>query len=401
MAFEVNEPLYSTAKETTKKNVVLQGGTASAKTYTVCQILAMIAAEQPGVVITITGQDVPNLKKGAIRDMAKVMASSLYLQSHLHDYKNSKGYNKTDRIYEYKNGSIIEFTSYDNEQDARSGKRDYLFINEANGVSYEIYFQLAIRTKFKVFLDYNPSSTFWVHERLLMRKDTVRYITDHRHNRFLTPQQHAEIESIDDPELWKVYARGITGQIHGLIYPKFNIIEEMPDIYPRVKGLDFGFNHKSALIDVAYDKKGNRLFWDEMIYQSELTIGDLLGLMKEMPIGKGKIYADHAAADKIEDLKRVGYNVEKADKDVKNGLDFVKRNGLYVTRRSTGLITEFRSYKYKVNKDGIAMDEPVKFKDDGMDAGRYGSYTGFRKNKGFKISEADLGDEYDDLYDAA
>lgn len=399
MPFEVNEPLYTLCKEVQKKNVILQGGTSSAKTYTVCQILAMCAAEQPGVVITVVGQDVPNLKKGAIRDMAKVMASSEYLQGKLHDYKGTKGYNKTDRIYEYKNGSIIEFNSYDNEQDARAGKRDYLFINEANGIPYEIYFQLCIRTKYKCFLDYNPSSLFWIHERLLQRSDSIRYITDHRHNRFLTPQQHQEIESIDDPELWKVYARGQTGQIHGLIYPKFSVIDEMPRMYPNVMGLDFGFNHKSALIDIEYDKNNNRLFWDEEIYQTELTIGDLIGMMKELNVGKKKIYADHAAADKIEDLKRAKFNVEKADKDVKNGIDFVKRNGLFVTKRSKGIITEFRSYKYKVNpKDSLTLDEPVKFKDDAMDAGRYGSYTGFRKSKGFKIAKDTS--EYDELYDA-
>jgi phage terminase large subunit len=54
--------------------------------------------------------------------------SSEGLQTHL------KGYNKSDRIYEYRNGSLMEFTSYDDFQDAKSGKQDFLFINEANGI---------------------------------------------------------------------------------------------------------------------------------------------------------------------------------------------------------------------------------------------------------------------------
>lgn len=378
VAFEVCEPLYSANYLSNKKVNVNQGGTSSAKTYTILQVLFMLAINDPGCTITVVGQDVPNLKKGAIRDASKIVVKSKFIQSKL------KSYNKTERIYEFKNGSVIEFNSYDNEQDAKSGKREYLFINEANGIAYEIYFQLSIRTTKKEFIDYNPSAKFWVHERLIGKSNVAMFISDHRHNRFIPQELHDEIEAIEDDEYWKVYARGKTGNIRGLIYSHYKIIESMPPTFPAVLGLDFGFNHKTSLIDVAHDS--NRLFWDQLIYQSEMTIGDLIIEMKGLNIGRKKIYADHAAADKIEDLKRAGFNVEKADKDVKNGIDFVKRNGLWVTRRSTGLIQEFQTYKWK-EKDGVVLDEPVKFKDDGMDAGRYGSYTGFRKPKGMVVDE--------------
>ena len=381
--FQVCEPLYTLNYATKKKKNVNQGGTSSAKTYTILQVLFMLAVQDDGCVITVAGQDVPNLKKGAIRDSAKIVASSPYLQKQLYDYKNTGGYNKTERIYEFRNGSIIEYNSYDNEQDARSGKRDYLFINEANGVTYEVYFQLSIRTRKREYLDYNPSHKFWVHERLLGQDNVNLFITDHRHNRFLLPEQHAEIESIDDRELWKVYARGLTGQIHGLIYTHFRIIDSMPTVFKTVYGLDFGFNHKTALIEVAHDQ--NRLFWNELIYQTELTIGDLIPMMKDLNLGTGSIYADHSAADKIEDLKRAKFNVFKADKDVWNGIDFVKRNQLYITKQSKGLLHEIRSYKWK-EKDGEPLDQPVKFKDDAMDAGRYGSYS-HRKGRGIVISD--------------
>lgn len=389
MAFEVCEPLYTANKESKKKINVNQGGTSSAKTYTILQILAMIAAEEAGVTITVCGQDVPNLKKGAIRDMAKIFESSTYLQMQVHDYKNTKGYNKTERIYEYKNGSVIEFNSYDNEQDAKSGKRDYLFINEANGIAYEIYWQLSIRTYKREFLDYNPSARFWVHEKLIGQEDVALFISDHRHNRFLDAAAHNRIENIDDKELWRVYARGLTGQIHGLIYTKHSTIDMMPATYPRVLGLDFGFNHKMALIDIA--RNTNDLFWDELIYETEMTISDLIQRMKDLNLGKRAIYADHQASDKIEDLRRAGFNVHKADKDVKNGIDYVKRHNLYVTSRSKGIRKELLSYKWK-EKDGITLDEPVKFNDDAMDAGRYGSYTGFRKNKGIYVAKTTLED---------
>lgn len=398
MDYQVCEPLYSANKDSRTKVTVNQGGTSSGKTYTIEQLLLEIALMDAGCVITIVGQDVPNLKKGAIRDMAKIISSSPYIQKQLYDYANTKGYNKTDRIYEFRNGSIIEFNSYENEQDARGGRRDYLYINECNGVPYEVYWQLKIRTRKRVFLDYNPSARFWCHEKVIGQADSTLIISDHRHNSFLTQELHDEIENIPDKELWRVYARGLTGQIHGLIYPKYRIVDEIPGLFPFCYGLDFGYNHKTALVQVSFDTK--RLFWDEQIYQTELTIGDLIQQMKELKIGKTKIYADHAAPDKIVDLQRAGFNVSKANKDVKNGLDFVKRNGLYVTKRSKGLISEIGSYKYKIqeiNGSSVTLDEPVKFKDDGMDAGRYGSYTGWRLNNGIIVSE----DMDYDMLDAA
>lgn len=390
MIFQVCEPLFSANLHTNKKFNVNQGGTSSAKTYTIMQVLCYIAAFQKGMVITVVGQDIPNLKKGAIRDTGRIFASSPYLQKQVPNYRLNRGYNKTDRIYEFNNGSIIEFTSYENEQDAKSGKRDYLFVNEANGVQWEIFWQLAIRTSKKVYIDYNPSSRFWAHEKLHGRANVNLFISDHRHNQFLTAEQHNDIENIEDPEYWKVYARGLTGQIKGLIYTNWTKIEIMPAMVPSVFGLDFGFNHKMVLVDVGKD--GNNLYWDQLIYESEMTISDLIQRMKELEISRTKaIYADHAAADKIEDLKRAGFNCLSADKDVKNGIDFVKRHNLYVTKRSHGLHTELGIYKWK-EKDGLLLEEPLKFKDDGMDGGRYGSYTGFRKNKEMVIANTDIDD---------
>jgi phage terminase large subunit len=386
MDLKVCEPMFTATHTCPVKYCVHQGGTSSAKTYTILQSLAVQAAETPNLIITVVGQDVPNLKKGAIRDLSRIFQSSIWLQMQVPNYKLNKGYNKTERIYEFNNGSIIEFNSYDNEQDAKSGKRDILFVNEANGIDYMIFWQLAIRTRLRVYIDYNPTARFWAHDHVIGKPNVKLYISDHRHNGFLSKELHDEIENNPDKELWRVYARGLTGQIHGLIYTKYKLIDEMPMTWPRVLGLDFGYNHKTALIDVAFEP--GKLAWDELIYQSEITIGDLIPMMKELNIGKKLIYADHQAADKIEDLRRAGFNVHKADKDVKNGIDWVKRNSLYITKRSLGIRKEVLGYKWKEDKNTHKpTDEPVKFMDDAVDAGRYGSYTGFRKPKGYTVAD--------------
>jgi phage terminase large subunit len=44
-------------------------------------------------------------------------------------------------------------------------------------------------------------------------------------------------------------------------------------------------------------------------------------------------------------------------------------------------VKELRTYKWKQDKSGKAIDEPVKFNDDGMDAMRYGFFNGINANK--------------------
>jgi phage terminase large subunit len=170
--------------------VINQGGTSSGKTYAIEQVLFSIACETEKQVITVVGQDVPNLKAGALRDAMNIYYSSEALQAAV------KSINKTDRIFEFYNGSIMEFKSYGNAQDAKSGKRDYLFVNEANGVLWDIFNELALRTKRRIFIDYNPNCAFWVHDNLIGKPDVQLIISDHRHNPFLSQQTRDKIESL-------------------------------------------------------------------------------------------------------------------------------------------------------------------------------------------------------------
>jgi phage terminase large subunit len=222
-------PLVEKLINCNKKFIILQGGTASGKTVSALQYLAGIAITEGPVIITVVGQDIPNLKKGAIRDFENFVVNDAAVAPYI------RSNNKSEHIWYFTNGSIIEFTSYQDEQDAKNGKRHYLFINEANGIPYAIFWQLQIRTRRKVILDYNPTAAFWVHDKLTgedvdkeFRGRVQTYITDHRHNTFLTPEEHTNIENIGDPELWNVYARGLTGKVTGLVFGHFKRVSDPP-----------------------------------------------------------------------------------------------------------------------------------------------------------------------------
>lgn len=350
--------------------VVNQGGSGAGKTYSIMQVLCLKAIEQSNQVISVVGQDVPNLKSGALRDMQSIVASSADIQSWI------KGYNASDRIFTFHNGSIIEFKSYQDSQDAKSGKRDYFFLNEANGVSYEIYSELAMRTKKQVFIDYNPNARFWVHDKLIGKEGTELIISDHRHNPFLPDVIRKKIEALreDDEELWKVYARGVTGKIEGLIYRNWGTIGTIPTEAQLIgMGLDFGFTNDPTACVMVYRYNGE-LIIDELLYHKGYTNQDIAQYFTQSGINKSvSIIADSAEPKSIEELRRMGWRVEGANKgkdSILNGIDILKRFRFSVTSRSSNLIKELNAYKWK-EKDGNATNVPIDSFNHGMDALRY------------------------------
>ncbi|MDP9080908.1 MAG: phage terminase large subunit [Bacteroidota bacterium] len=339
--------------------VINQGGTSSGKTFSLMQLLFSIGCSAHNLVITVVGQDIPNLKAGALRDAQSIENGWPLLQLMI------KGYNKSDRIYEFHNGSLIEFKSYDNAQDAKSGKRDYLFINEANGIAWDVYCELALRTRQKIFIDYNPNSEFWVHDNLMGKPGVQVLISDHRHNPFLSAQTKQKIESLkeQDEEQWRVYARGLTGKITGLIFRNWFICDEIPENAKLIAaGLDFGFSNDQTGLVMVY-KQGGELWVDELIYETGLTNTDISAKLTELKIGKNtEIVADSAEPKSIEELQRLGWRITGAKKgadSVNNSIDILKRYRINVTRNSVNLRNELGRYKWRTDRAGRTLNEPV------------------------------------------
>lgn len=365
-------PLYESNLYAREDVIVNQGGTSSGKTYSILQVLFTKAIQRANLVITIAGQDIPNLKKGALRDALDIVASSEILQSFI------LSYNKTDRVFTFWNGTIMEFNSYGNAQDAKSGKRDYLFVNEANGVSYSIYTELAIRTRIQVFIDYNPNSEFWVHNEVIGDKGTRLFISDHRHNPFCAQKIRDKIEALrfKDIELFKVYGRGLTGKIEGLILRNYNLVDSVPAEAKLVAhGLDFGFTNDPTASPTMWIS-GGELYVDERIYEHGLTNPMIVDRFRTVGIRTtDEVIADSAEPKSIAEIQNFGYNITAAKKgpdSIKNSIDILKRYVLNVTRESTNLRKELNTYKWAVDqKTGKALNVPVDFNNHLIDATRY------------------------------
>jgi phage terminase large subunit len=352
--------------------IVNQGGTRSGKTYTMTQLLIALALKDK-CSISITSVAFPHLRRGAMRDWRTIMENSgLYDQNH---------HIRTEQVYNYTNGSYIEFFSSDNNLKVRGPGRDILFFNEANLTDFDTFTQLMLRTRKAIFIDFNPADEFhWIYDNILTRSDCYFIKSTYLDNPFLPHEQVKEIENLKnvDANFWRIYGEGERGHSEGVIYTHWQVYSQ--DVEGRtVFGLDFGYNNPSALTRVI--EKDQDLYWKEELYQSGLTNSDLIPVVKQI-CGRLPVYCDSAEPDRIEEMKRAGINAIPANKNIKEGIDFVKSRKLFIHAQSVNLLKEIKSYKYmdKGKKKTNEPETPLKLNDHGCDSGRYGSVS-FKKAK--------------------
>ncbi len=361
----VLEKNYEALFDKDERFVVNIGGSRSSKTISLCQLIIIYAYSNPNKVISIVRKTFPALRATVMRDFFDVLKGlDLYDKAH---------HNKTEHIYTFPNGTIVEFFSVDDEQKIRGRKRDLCWANEANELFYDDFQQLNFRTTFKLLFDFNPSeSNGWLYDLDLSNKIVIK--SSYKDNPFLDDAIVKEIEQLQftDPELWSIYGLGERATSRLNVYTHFQQKEKRPEYFKDyVLAIDFGFNHPSVLLKIWYYEK--EIYVEELIYESYLTSSDLIERFNELGIDKRKeIIADHARPEIIEDIKRAGYNIKDADKSVKKGIDKVKTKIVYVDKTAKNTWKEFENYKYKKIGDKIT-DEVVKLWDDAMDALRYGN----------------------------
>jgi len=292
---------------------------------------------------------------------------------------SEENHNKSDHTYTIKN-NLIRFGSVDQETKIRGAKRSYLFLNEANEFNEDDFKQLNQRTTKLTILDYNPSDEFsYIYDKIIPREDCAFYKTTYLDNPFLPDRIKQEIESYKgvDENYWRVYGLGEKGISETTIYTHWGYYEGQKFDGIELFGLDFGYNHPTALVKAKYTK--GIILFEELLYKSGLTSDSLIHELRELVKQNklkysDKIIADSSRPEMIEEIKRAGFNIHPAKKEqgsVLRGINFIKINKIYVTKESVNLIKELKSYKWKLDKNGIRLDVPVEINDDCCDACRY------------------------------
>lgn len=353
-----------------KKGILLEGGTYSSKTYSALQFLMHIASESPKPIdINILSESVPHLKGGCIRDWFKI-------RNEIAD--NNIFYNQTDHIYKRPDwNGIVTFLSADNRK-ALGMRREVLFINEGDAISWETAKELISRTDVFTIIDWNPRTEFWAHEYF---KDDPNYAYDHSTYldalEVIPSGKKDEILSLGEKDLnyQNVYVLGILGKIEGLVHSHFEQIKQLP-VGAVFYGLDFGFAQDPTVL-VKNVIIGDSLYSKQMFYnRNQLTNDQIAREIKLLGVQHEPIFADPSEPKSIEEIRREGLNIQEAVKgkgSVEFGIQRVNQYYQHWTEDSLESIKEQRNYKYvKDRQTGEFTDKTTHQWSHSMDARRYG-----------------------------
>ena len=354
---------------------VIQGGASAGKTFAIITLLISYCQSYPDSLVTVVGLSYPHLEAGSIRDFTKIMKET--------NIWNPDLWNKSAKIYSFPNGSLLEFKSID-RMSARGPRRDVLFVNEANGISFETFQELATRTKDFCIVDFNPSAKFWAHEKLCeaLPSDTTHIILTYMDNEALTAREVDNIESHkpkkgEEPSnWWVVYGLGQIGTLEGNVYSGWELSDN-ETIVAQGKlvryGLDFGFSNDETALVAVYEMPDGKLGLVEKLYRKGLLgsqYGDILRRNEVDP--NVLIVADSARPEIIAEIQKAGFRCIGADKNpgsVLRGIDRVAQRQIVYS--GDNLKREYLSYAWRKKRSGEVLDEPEDGNDHLMDAVRY------------------------------
>ena len=339
------------------------GGTRSGKTYAIIQFLIFDALQNKQT-ITIVRKTIPSLKKTVMKDFKEIMQNlQIWDESSM---------NIADRIYGFPNGATIQFINTDDPDKLRGLKSDILFIDEANEVDEDAYFQLSIRTTGKIILAYNP--TISPYHWLRKMEDCERFNTNYKDNPYLPKEMVISIETLEskNPKLWKIYGLGEYALNDKAIY-QFEVVDDFDAEFVAF-GLDWGYGGDELAL-VAVFKEGENLYLEELIYEKGMVMKDIADRLEKLGINKSfEIFCDSSEPRSIEELYRCGFNakaVKKGPDSIRFGISVLQNYKLHILKTSTNLINEMYGYQYATDKHGYTTDTPEGGLDHLLDAMRY------------------------------
>lgn len=374
--FEVTTAVQKMLQLTARKKVI-QGATSSGKTYGIIPIIYDKCIETPALKCTVVAESIPAVKDGAV----DIFKSFLMDEGRWHDQR----WIANPMEYTLPNRGKIQFKSFDSVGKAKAaGKRDLLFLNEANHIPYEIADALMIRSK-EIWLDFNADRKFWAHSEILSEPNSEFLKLTYEDNESIPAETledlliRREKAMKEDREgrrgfwwnWWQVYGLGEIGIQQGAVWSDWSVVDEVPANAEFLGfGLDFGFSN-SYTACIAVHQMDGKYYFDEWIYDIKLTNQDIAEMMISMGYAGEMVYCDSAEPKSIEELRRLEINAFPcaSKSDIREyGISKIAQNHFFVTKSSTGMIGNLQNYIWAVDKTGEPLNKPKKDNDHAPDA---------------------------------
>jgi phage terminase large subunit len=372
-----------------KRIKVIRGGQGAGKTISILILLINHASSKANKEILIISAELTKMRLTVIKDFVKVMQSSGI-------YNENRFIGGT--LYRFPNGSFIKFIGLDKEDVGKGLRCNIAFFNEANKMDFESYRQVASRAD-KIISDYNPDAEFWIDKEVIGRSDCDFLQLTYKDNELLGENERKEILSYKDKgynpdgtilneywaNLWNVYGLGNIGSLRGVVFSNWTDIEQLPQEAKLLGyGADWGFTNDPTTLIGIYKWNGQYIF-DEIIYQKGLVNSEIANMYKAKGVDRSvTIWGDSAEPKTIQDISNYGYRIKGADKgkdSVMFGISLMQEQKFLVTKQSTNLIKELRSYIWDTDRSGKQINKPIDAFNHCIDAIRY-YFTSLNKNYG-------------------
>jgi phage terminase large subunit len=366
MNLEINSTItYTNQENSPTRTTIHYGGTRSGKSYALLQWIIVKCLEGKEDVV-IVRKTIPSLKRTIVKDFEDIMTGL--------ELWNSTDFNQTDRIYSFYTGSTISFISTDNPEKLRGLKSSILWLEEANEIDEESWFQLRIRCTGPIILSLNP--TISPHHWIRSIEDCTTYFTTFKNNPYLEKEVVNAIKALErtNPKAWRTYGLGEFVQNDKAVFT-FNVIDWVPDDAEFVCiGMDFGYSNDPTAI-VSLFRKDREIYFVENCYERGLVTNDIAAKLRTI-VGDNRweIWADSAEPRLIEELYRLGFNIRpvvKGKDSINFGIQVLQNYSINIPKTCQNIVNEFYGYEWETDRFGKQLDRPIDFNNHAIDAARY------------------------------
>lgn len=323
--------------------------------------------------------------------------------------------NKSDFTITCSNGYQALFSGLDDVQKIKSvtpkkGVITDIWIEEATEVNKEDVKDLLKRQRGgsslmpkRLILSFNPIlQSHWIYQEYFSKiawgDAQTEYKSDdlsilktwYIHNRFLTASDVHDLENETDPYYKAVYTYGNWGVLGNVIFINWRV-EDLSGMHSqfvnRRNGLDFGFSSDpAAQSNSHYDKMRKTIYIFDEMYERELT-NDLLAAEIKNRIGHDLIKCDSAEPKSIAELRSYGVNAHPARKgkdSVLFGVQWLQQQQIVIDVKCINTRNEFQQYKWREDKDGQALREPLDKNNHLIDSIRYAYEDDMERRDGIR-----------------
>lgn len=399
---------------------IVQGGQGAGKNWGIAIKLLEYASEKKRT-ITVVTDTFENLRDGVIKDYRDMFdMTGLNFDDYYHQGNKDMTWGPSTIQFRYVTGH--------KPQAGKSKRRDILYVNETNKVSYIAIEPYIARTNEICFFDLNPDYETWVHTKILPDERAERIILTHWDNEYCPKGEREYIESRKHLTEWyMVYGKGETGTYSERRVYTFTMTDTIPECAKRLpSGMDFGKNpDPTCLVDHYLD--GIDLYLDEIFQEKDLLQEKLEGALRtsivdrmdgliiievkklfpieqftkgddfylynikdeddiveteedraiKLKISEYKnwyIVGDSAGRTELVDLRKHGYNargVKKKTGSIPTGIARLQSYNIILTKRSTNIKKGMESWLRKVNEKGDIIPEPEGHEPHTLAATRY------------------------------